>query len=278
MGSTPEELAQENGMVHESEKSWEQPKHEVAIDYMLAVGKFEVTRAQYARFVESTNRTPSNCKIYLRTEGTWGIVDSNNWRNPGHAQTGNHPVVCVTWGDAVDYAAWLSLETGKKYRLLSESEWEYAARGGATTPRFWGNRIEDACTFANVSDLSRKQQVSLARETDISFIDCTDDHVWSAPVGSFSPNAFGLHDMLGNVWEWTADCFHRSYDGAPSDGSIWSTGDCTYHAFRGGAFSSLAYNYRVTQRGFGADPNAYADEPSEYRADYLGFRVARELE
>jgi formylglycine-generating enzyme required for sulfatase activity len=276
MGSSPEELARETGM-YEAEIKSEQPKHRVTIGRAFAIGKHEVTQAQYEAFVKETGRVQSGCKVFIRSEGTWDIEEQRSWKDPGYAQSPQHPVACVRWADAQAYADWLAAKTGKPYRLPSEAEWEYAARGGTTGPRFWGDTITDACRFANVSDETRKGVVKLKKLSAQSFIACADGHVWAAPVGSFVPNGFGIHDMLGNLWEWTADCYHPSYEGAPQDGSARKDGACTYHAFRGGAFSSLVNNYRVTQRGSGADPKLYADDPREYRADYLGFRVARDL-
>lgn len=278
MGSSPEDIVRDR-VAFELEAGWEQPKHQVKIKKPFAIGKYEITRDQFAEFVEDTGYTVvDSCKVYVRSEGTWSTVEGMNWVNPGHDQSGPHPVVCVKWADANEYAQWLAKKTGKSYRLVAEAEWEYAARAGVqTTSRFWGGPTEEACKYGNVSDLVRKSEVFLTRDYEQTFIQCRDGYVFSAPVGAFEPNPWGVNDMFGNVWEWTADCFHDNYEGAPDDGSIWGNGDCEFHAFRGGSFSSLGYNNRATQRAKGQDPNSYADDPREYRADYLGFRVARAL-
>lgn len=278
MGSSPEDIVRDR-IAFELEAGWEQPKHKVTIKKPFAIGKYEITRDQFAAFVEDTGYTVvDDCKVYVRSGGTWTVVEGMTWADPGHEQSGRHPVVCVKWADANAYADWLAEKTGKPYRLVAEAEWEFAARAGVqTTSRFWDEPAEEACKYGNVSDLARKPEVFLTNDYEQTFIQCKDGYVYSAPVGSFEPNPWGVNDMFGNVWEWTADCFHDNYEGAPDDGSIWGTGDCEFHAFRGGSFSSLGYNNRATQRAKGQDPKAYADDPREYRADYLGFRIARDL-
>ena len=169
---------------------------------------------------------------------------------------GYRPVINVNWDDVQEYVAWISDITGKNYRLPSESEWEYAARAGSTTVRWWGDQNPE-CTNGLVNG---------AR-----FYDWTDCHrgIGTAPVGSYSQNAFGLYDVLGNVKEWTEDCWHDDYIGAPSDGSAWTTGDCFYRVRRGGSWDDSSYNIRSSVRD-------RAD--SAYRQDRTGFRIARDLD
>jgi sulfatase modifying factor 1 len=140
-------------------------------------------------------------------------------------------VVCVSWEDASAYVRWLSQKTGKRYRLLTEAEWEYAARADTTTTRFWGDDAHRSCDYANGADVA-----AAARLSDVSIgahALCDDRYAYTAPVGSYRANAFGLHDMLGNVWEWTQDCWNTTYSGAPTDGTAWDAGDCSMRAVRG---------------------------------------------
>ena len=167
----------------------ERPVHEVEVA-PFALSKYEVTRGQFRAFVAATGHNARSC------------VGGESWRDRDW-QDDDHPVVCVNWDDAQAYVRWLNRETGERYRLPSESEWEYAARAGTTTPWYWGHRVEDLCEYANGSTPDNG---------------CDDGWERTAPVGSFRPNGFGLHDMSGNVKEWVEDCRHRNYDGAPRDG------------------------------------------------------------
>ncbi len=137
----------------------------------------------------------------------------------------------INWDDAKAYAAWLSKKTGKTYRLLSEAEWEYAARAGSTTRFSFGNNETDLCRHGNVADRTLKKIYE--NET---VANCTDNYLHTAPVGVYAANRFGLHDMDGNVWEWVEDCWHDNYNGAPSNGSAWTTGNCSRRVLRGGSW------------------------------------------
>ena len=128
-----------------------------------------------------------------------------------------------------------SERTGRQYRLLSEAEWEYAARAGTTTTRFWGDAADRACEYANGADVSTRTRRA-GHEPSGRSRNATTGTRYTAPVGSYRANAFGLHDMLGNVWEWTQDCWNANYDGAPADGRSWSTGECALRAVRGGSW------------------------------------------
>jgi formylglycine-generating enzyme required for sulfatase activity len=178
----------------------EKPVHEVNIK-PFAIGKFEVTKGQFAKFVEKTNyqteaETGDGCHGWVGT--TWEKKKEFNWRKVGLEQGDDHPVVCVSWNDATKYAQWLSKETGKQYRLPTEAEWEYSARAGTTTERFWGDNADEACGYANVADQTAKKQFK-----DWSIHNCKDGYVFTAPVGRFKASGFGLYDVLGNVSEWT---------------------------------------------------------------------------
>ena len=205
----------------------EVPRHQVKIESIM-VSVYEVTYADYDVFAKSTKRK---------------IPDSSGWdRN-------THPVNDVSWDDALAYTKWLSKQTGKIYRLLSEAEWEYAARAGTRTSFWWG--------FA-------------AGSSNAHCFDCKSDYNTSKPakVGTYKPNSFGLYDTAGNLFEWVHDCYHRNYKEAPTDGSVWEGGDCEVRIVRGGAFRSPADSMRVENR------NTFRSNKGQYN---VGFRIAREL-
>ena len=241
---------------------FERPRHRVTVD-RIALGVHEVTRDEYAAFVAATGRGAGDrCRAFDADDGRWEWRSEASWRSPGYPQAGDHPVVCVNWEDAQAYVRWLSAETGKAYRLPSEAGWEYAARAGTTTRRHWGDDPDDGCAYANGADTTFK-----ARVDDWTVADCTDGAVWTSLVGAYEPNAFGLHDMLGNVWEWVEDCWHDDYDGAPRNGSAWTRGgDCGRRVLRGGSWDLNPRLLRSASRG-GID--------AENRYGGLGFRVAR---
>ena len=206
----------------------EGPVHQVTIPRAFAVGKYAVTFAEWDACVAG-----GGCNGYRPDDKGWG--------------RGSRPAIYVSWQDANAYTAWLSRTTGKRYRLLSEAEWEYAARAGTTTARFWGDGI--GAGQANCDGCGSRW-----------------DNSQSAPAGSFAPNALGLHDMLGNVTEWTADCWNDSYAGAPSDGSAWTQGNCGYRVVRGGSWNGIPRIVRSANR--------YRIESGSRTFSY-GFRVAR---
>ncbi len=241
----------------------ESPMHRVSIPRDLAVGRYEVTRGEYAAFVAATGYVGGNICWTLET-GEWEQGEGRTWRDPSISQTDRDPVLCVSWNDANAYISWLSRETGKTYRLPSEAEWEYLARGGATTSRFWGDDPTMSCTYANAADRTAKQTY-----TEWTIADCTDGHTHTAPVGGFQPNGFGLHDTLGNVWEWTSDCWNETYAGAPVDGSAWTVGDCEKRVRRGGSWYHGPRYVRAANR---------SRMETETRSFIAGFRVVRELD
>ena len=278
----------EKGRLVEGRFDVEGPLREVAIPEPFAVGVYEVTRGEFARFVSVSGHSPGNsCGDYYFL-GPFGgrLVSGMNWNKPGYGQTGGHPVVCVSWEDAKAYARWLSRETGEEYRLLSEAEWEYAARGGSATARYWGEGEGGQCRHVNGMDREAKDWAD--REIGGNWEDsyrwlfgrmasCNDGHVHTAPVGSYEANGFGLHDVLGNVGEWVEDCVNddsdgiregSGYRGAPSDGSAWVSGDCSRRVWRGGSWIFPPTLLRsATRAAFSA----------RVRVFFLGFRVARTL-
>lgn len=217
----------------------EGPQHSVTIARDFAAGKFEVTFDDWDACVSA-----GGCNGY-RPPSSWG--------------RGTRPVGIVSWNDAIAYASWLSQKTSETYRLLSEAEWEYAARAGTSSPYPWGDKASHE--FANYGQDECCDGLASGRDK------------WAdepAPAGSFPPNAFGLHDMHGNVSEMVEDCFHISYRGAPSDGSAWLDENCDNHTSRGGSFNGAPRFTRSAVRG-----SAGLDQRNVYAR---GFRVARDLD
>jgi formylglycine-generating enzyme required for sulfatase activity len=240
----------------------EGPQHVVTIGKPFAVGKTHVTVDQFAAFVRETRyRASSNCYKWVSA-----ATSNGSWRNPGFTQEGSHPVVCITWEDAKAYADWVAKKTGEPYRMLSEAEFEYAARGrtsAGTYPRFWfGDDERDLCRHANVLDQKARASIPLAG--DWTEAPCNDGYAYTSPAGHYAPNAFGLYDMAGNAASWTADWYHDSYDGAPSDGSAWTTPSSNVRVTRGGSHDSAFP--RTADRGWNSDPG-----------NLIGFRLARTL-
>ncbi len=243
----------------------EGPQHQVTFARPFAVGKFEVTVDQFAAFVADTGYDAgSNCIVWQ--DGKWNAQSGHSWRNPGFSQNDSHPVVCVTWNDTKAYVAWLSKKTGKTYRLLTEAEWEYAARAGTTTRYNFGDDGNAMCRHGNGADQTAKSSDPGA--SGWATASCSDGYAYTAPVGRFSANAFGLHDIHGNVWEQTEDCWNENYTGAPRDGSAWTSGDCRRHVVRSGSWWNLPQILRAAMRD-----GPFADA----RGSFVGFRVGRTL-
>jgi formylglycine-generating enzyme required for sulfatase activity len=208
------------------------PVRTVRIQKPLAVGRYEVTFDEYDKFAQATKRELTN---------------------DGGGGRGRQPVINFTWQEAVEYAKWLTAQTGKRYRLPTEAEWEYAARGGTETNYWWGNEMKSG--IANCDGCGSQWDKKL-----------------TAPVGSFQPNLFGLYDTAGNLWEWVEDCDHEEYKGAPTDGSAWKKedgGNCYLRVFRGGAWNYPTRGVRSSFRGRG-DPST--------RSATIGFRLVREMD
>jgi formylglycine-generating enzyme required for sulfatase activity len=243
----------------ESEPSWqrdtdESPQHMVTIGRPLAVGRFAVTRGEYAAFVQDTGHAIGD-KCWTHEGENWEERPGRSFRNPGFAQDDRHPVVCVNWDDAKAYAAWLSKKTGTSYRLLSEAEREYVTRAGTTTPFWWGTSItprqanyDGNYTFGGGSKGEYRQR--------------------TVSVDSFEPNPWGLYQVHGNVWDWTEDCWNDTYQGAPTDGSARTSGDCKNRVLRGGSWD---YDPRSLRSAFRA---RYSADDRDYDS---GFRLARTL-
>ena len=242
----------------------EGPRHRVVIATAFAVGTTEVTRGEYARFVRETGHYgEGSCRTF--EAGKWDERSGRDWRDAGYPQTDRHPAVCVNWDDAQRYVAWLSRRTGEEYRLLSESEWEYVARARTHTARHWGESTRFQCRFANGAD---EALTTRYQDWEGEIPSCSDGHVHTSPTKRFAKNAFGLFDVLGNVWEWTADCGNKSYDRAPADGRDWKRGDCSRRVLRGGSWGSAPSSIRSANRLL---------NKAGVRNSNVGFRVARAL-
>ncbi len=249
-------------------ESDERPHRACVKDF--ALGRTEVTVGEFRRFAAATSyRTDAEknaggkegCFIAYREGSEWkyGYRTGYSWKNPSFRQGDDHPVVCVSWNDANAYVKWLSQETGQSYRLPTEAEWEYAARAGTTSARYWGDDPDQACRYANVGD----QTVKMAFP-DWTIHDCADGVVYTAPVGSFQPNAWGLKDMLGNVWEWTCSVYDKDYGGGEQKCTEKDTTGPL--AVRGGSWFNVPARVRSALRS--------GDGPAG-RDYYRGFRLAR---
>ncbi len=229
----------------EGRQSDEGPQHEVTFARPFAMGKYEVTFEEYDDFAQVTGRT---------------LPDDEGWGR------GRRPVINVSWESATAYAEWLSSETGKAYRLRSEAEWEYAARAKTATARYWGEDPDEARGYANVHDLTSKK----INKFDWTHHACDDGFAQTASVGRFRANGFELKDMLGNVWEWVEDCWNTNYEGAPIDGSPWTSGNCGRRVLRGGSWYGEPDGLRSAGRNSGFDTDG--------RSGVVGFRLARTLD
>lgn len=256
--------------MRDSESRPEGPIRTVTIEKSFAAGRHEVTHAEYNAFVTETGYVPTNACV------TWGgrdPIDGVNWLDPkiGEPLRGNDPVVCVDWHDAKAYTLWLSGKTGQRYRMLTEAEWEYAAKAGAKTTWPWGEDESEICKYGNVFDQSGLKEPKSATNDNAAAraAKCDDGYVHVAPVGQYSPSAFGLYDMIGNVWEWTEDCSLMLYQDGPLDGSAYqAVGRCEKRAVRSGSWRSRMSRHRPTFRG---------RDPADLAYYIFGFRIAREL-
>ena len=254
-----------------SAKGRSAPVHQVTFAKPFAMGKYPVTVAEFRKFVDETGyQTPDSCYNQHAIDGHMIYENARgySWRSPGYPINDKHPVVCITWEDATAYTMWLSKKTGHKYSLPSESQYEYAARGGTSTLYFWGDKFDaTACLYSNQPDFAQGRAMGPDAPMGPEYrFQCDDGYGYTSPVGSYRPNPFGLYDMQGNIWEFTADCWNLNYEGAPTDGSAWMTGDCDANFTRGGSFGNASWTAHVAQR---------AARDRDYNGHSWGFRVAR---
>ena len=241
----------------------ERPVHTVRFAKAFKIGKYEVTFDEYDLFAAATGREKPGDEGWTYDE------------NGAEKRRGQLPVINVSWDDAVAYAQWLSERTDLKFHLPSEAQWEYTARADTKTSRYWPESNEGekdaACTNANVFDTKNESSMK-ARYSGITWdpFNCEDEFLFSAPVGKFTANNWGLYDMLGNVWEWTQDCYSDSYAGAPIDGSARDAdkSSCSLRVLRGGSWINDPQNVRSAYRYRSTPDNRYY---------VIGFRLARTL-
>ena len=229
----------------EGRRENEGPQRRVTIGYAFAVGVYEVTFAEWDACVLA-----GSCGGYEPGDFGYG--------------RGRRPVLNVSWDDAWQYLDWLTEQTGEDYRLLGEAEWEYVARAGTRTARYWGESEQDQCRYANGYDSSSHAELEWGFMNPVG---CRDRQAQTAPVGTYRPNAFGVYDVLGNAEEWVEDCENHSYEGAPTDGRPWYSGDCARRMVRGGSYRDDAEDIRSAQRD---------SRPLAHQA-FKGFRVARSV-
>lgn len=249
----------------EKDRDADEKPHGVRIDKPFALGKYEVAVGEFRRFAEATqylSEAEREGGCYRWDGKTWEKQAGKNWRNPGFSQDDGHPVVCASWNDAVAYADWLTQETGHPYRLPTEAEWEYAARAGTKTIRYWGDNPDIGCRYANAGDLTAKQTFP-----DWDVMNCEDGYLYTAPVGRFQPNAWNLYDMLGNVWEWTCSGYDAGYSGGERV-CLDRNGATGPRVLRGGSWDDLPRGLRAAYRLRGGPG---------LRNFFLGFRLARDL-
>lgn len=249
----------------------EGPQHRVTIAQPFALGKFEVTVGEFRHFVLATGLLTDAQTGAGGKKGCYGWKDGRldwhmdrHWENPGFAQSEQHPATCLSWNDAQLYVNWLASITGRLYRLPSAAEWEYAARAATTTTPPWSDGADHECKHHNITDTTKGPG---GRAWSVNQV-CSDGYFFPAPVGSYRANGFGLHDMIGNVWEWTQDCRNANHRGAPVDGRARTGVKCQVRELRGGSWFSGVESARTARRIFGL---------AESRVSSYGFRVARVL-
>jgi len=226
----------------------------VTIARPFAIGAFAVTRGEFAVFAMATNHKPDG-GCYFWTGETWEERQDRSWQSPGFAQDERHPVTCVDLKDAKAYVAWLSAKTGKTYRVPSEAEREYVTRAGTTTPFWWGTSIStDRANYNGNHSYGDGVKGAWLQKT--------------VAVDTFRPNAWGVYNVHGNVWDWTDDCWNESNAGNPRDGSARSSGDCRWRVVRGGAWNYSPTYLRAAFRYWNVPHN---------RSGVQGLRVARTL-
>jgi formylglycine-generating enzyme required for sulfatase activity len=241
----------------------------IQIPHAFALGRTEVTRSEFARFiVESGHEPRPGCRNWDPVLARFNDDARRNWQNPATpaGPVDDHPVTCVTHADARAYVEWLVGETGENYRLPSEAEWEYAARGGTMTLRPWGDAPEEGCEFANSYDVT----ADAAYRLGWPHAGCRDGFADLARVGLLQANSFNLHDMIGNVQEWVQDCATDSYLGRPRDARAWEwLGGCKRRIQRGGSWLTPPDGSRSAYRVAASEGD---------RSDDTGFRIAKDLD
>jgi len=271
MGSTEADIKAVVAKWPEAVAEWfadEKPAHKVTISRAFWMGKHEVTVGQFRKFVDATGYKTDAEKgtgfkgAFVVADGEGKLAEDASWRNPYFKQTDDHPVVCVSWNDARAFVDWLNATdkarpAGSTYRLPTEAEWEYACRAGTTTWYQWGDDPDKGKGWCNAADVTAKKTFP-----DWTVFNWDDGFLYTAPVGSFKANAFGLHDMHGNAWEWCQDWYGAYKEGDQKDPTGPESGE--RRVLRGGSWSSYPRNCRSALR------NRYLPE---FRYTIAGFRV-----
>lgn len=262
MGIRGEEVNDDH--IPQMQQQAEQPMHGVTVRDPIAMGQTEVTRGQFAVFVAETGHQSLGCMV--NNGKTWVLDRSKSWREPGFSQDDEHPAVCVNYDDAKAYTDWLSRKTGKRYRLPTETEWEYAARAGSTSGKPWADKPALACAHAKVADRSHAARFS--QKSAEMFFPCETGYAFTAPVAHYQASSLGLFDMYGNVREYVADCWNPTYWGKKLGTTARTTGSCETAVLRGGGWFDAPPNIRPARR--------FREDRVQRRADQ-GFRVVKEL-
>ena len=242
----------------------EKPIHVVHVESFW-LGRYEVTRQQFSIFVDATgyltdaereNGAQPGCLAVDASEWSFRYRPAYSWQNPGFEQTDKHPVVCISYDDTVAFITWLNQQTGLIFRLPTEAEWEYVARASTRTTYPWGNSIIDSCEYANVADRNVWPGYP---KSPFGRIDCNDGYAFTAIVGRYNANLFGIFDISGNVWEWTSDCWSKTY-------SFENVSEiCGQRVFRGSSWMNSKKSLRSANRS--------KNGPSD-RLNTVGYRLA----
>jgi formylglycine-generating enzyme len=253
----------------------ERPERSFVIREPFAVSRYEITRAQYEAFARATHHPiEGECLSDRNQRGNWVMQPGMTFRDPGFSQEDDHPVACVSWDDAQAYLAWLNTQTDGGYRLLTEVEWEYVARSGASTNTVypWGDDPARGCSAANGFDqttMATYRGIDTSGHTVFDPLTCNDGWLNTAPIGSLAPNGFGVYDIIGNVSEWVEDCHSTSHDALSESGAPPAIeGACARRIAKGGSWGTLAHNLRTAER---------FPYPPAHRDDSIGLRVAKTL-
>ncbi|GHA15066.1 hypothetical protein GCM10008090_25780 [Arenicella chitinivorans] len=248
----------------------EKPEQIISLKNPIAMSKYPITVGSFQTFVATTGYVT---EAEMRSdEGCWGIktdlsigwLPTENWKTNRLNQDESHPVVCVSWNDAQAYTKWLTAETGFRYRLPTEAEWEFAARGGSEGKYYYGNDATTVCQYINHADY----QMIKAWGADTAVSTCDDGYLTTSPVGKFPPNGFGLYDAYGNVWEWVLDCYKPNLEDISADPLDHINAECKERTLRGASWASQPVGITSSYRN--------KDEASFRTVDY-GFRVVRDL-
>ncbi len=246
--------------LHEAGRDIDEPIHEVTLTRGFYLSQTEVTVRHFRKFIVDTGyktEAETDGGAFVWTGSDWKKMQGFEWRNPGFKQTEDHPVTCVSWNDVQEYIQWLGNKEEKHYRLPTEAEWEYAARGGGTIDRLWMKPI-NACKHANIAD-----QTAMEKFPGWITYYCRDEYVYTAPVKTYQANQYGLYDMVGNVWEWCQDRYGDYPKRHLYDPQGLSSG--ANHVIRGGSWLSGPKDGRLANRLWGS---------SHLRNYFLGFRLA----